>query len=300
MSTAPVYRKDDLLEFKPRHASFVGIDSDGCVFPTMDIKQKQCFHSLIISVWGLERIERAVRDVAEFVNLYSVNRGLNRFLALLKVFELLPQHPGARAAGVTMPATGALRMFCESGLPLGNPALEKMAAEKHDPELARLLHWSQEVNARVAATVKRVPPFRWVRESLDVIGKHSDAICVSQTPTEAIVREWEENDMLGDVAVIAGQELGTKAEHLRMATHRRYAPDRVMMIGDAPGDLKAARDVGVHFFPINPGHEEASWELFYREAYSRFLNGTYGGDYEQQLVVRFQALLPDTPPWENQ
>lgn len=297
MRVAPVYTKENLLNLKPRHDSFVGVDSDGCVFPTMGIKQKQCFHPLIISLWGLERIERALRDVAEFVNLHSAYRGQNRFPCLLRVFDMLPEYPGVKASGVRLPATESLRAFCESGLPLGNPTLEQRVAETHDPELALVLKWSLAVNVEVARTVKNLKPFRWVRESLDEIAKHSDAVCVSQTPTEALVREWEENDMLDDVAVIAGQELGTKAEHLRMATQGRYAPGRVLMIGDAPGDLKAARDVGAHFFPIHSGQEDASWELFYREAYRCFLNGTYGGSYEDDLVARFNALLPERPPW---
>jgi phosphoglycolate phosphatase-like HAD superfamily hydrolase len=265
----------------------------------MEIKQKQCFHSVIISLWGLERVERAVRDIAEFVNLYSKYRGQNRFPCLLRVFDMLPAYPGVKESGVKMPATESLRAFCNSGLPMGNPTLEKLVAEKHNPELALVLKWSHDVNKKVAETVKNLAPFRWVRESLDEIGKHSDAVCVSQTPTEALVREWEENNMLDDVVVIAGQELGTKTEHLLMATQGRYVKDRVMMIGDAPGDLKAAREVGAHFFPINPGHEEASWELFYKEAYQRFLNGTFGGDYEKALVEKFNALLPETPAWER-
>lgn len=32
------------------------------------------------------------------------------------------------------------------------------------------------------------------------------------------------------------------------------------MIGDAPGDLKAARGNGALFFPVNPGDEEESWK----------------------------------------
>lgn len=297
MHSQRTYTRDDLLNFKPRHDSFLGVDSDGCVFPTMEIKQKQCFHSLIISIWGLERIETAVRRTAEFVNLYSPHRGQNRFPALLRVFEMLPDYPGVRQSGVRLPETKALRGFCQSGLPLGNPALEKVVADTRDPELAKVLRWSKDVNTSVAATVKNLKPFRWVRESFDAIRQHSDVICVSQTPAEALIREWEENGMMDDVAVIAGQELGTKAEHLKMATQGRYQPDRVMMIGDAPGDLKAAREVGACFFPINPGHEEESWELFHTEAYGHFLAGKYDGSYEGRLIDRFHALLPDTPPW---
>jgi hypothetical protein len=32
-----------LKDFQPRHEFFVGIDSDGSVFDTMGIKQRECF-----------------------------------------------------------------------------------------------------------------------------------------------------------------------------------------------------------------------------------------------------------------
>ena len=297
MSTARQYTQDDLVQFKPRFKTFVGIDSDGCVFPTMEIKQKQCFHSLILSTWELGPIEKAVRQVAEFVNLYSIYRGQNRFLSMLRTFELLPGHPGARHAGVTLPPAGPLRAFCESGLPLSNSSLESLVAKSHDPELQKLLDWSLAVNQSVARNVKAIKPFRWALESLEDIRQNSDAICVSQTPTEALVREWKEHNILDYVGVIAGQELGTKSEHLTLATQGRYPADRVLMIGDAPGDMKAAHAVGAHFFPINPNHEEQSWEHFHTEAYGRFLEGRFDAAYEARLTGDFMALLPETPPW---
>lgn len=298
MTPARTYSKDDLIALKPRHDSFVGIDSDGCVFPTMEIKQKQCFHSLIISQWKLEKIDRYVREAAEFVNLYSKYRGQNRFPSLLRVFDLLRDRPEVRASGVLLPSTAALKAFIDSGRPLSNDELKRLAAETGDPELAALLHWTLAVNVRIAETVKNIAPFPWVREGLDAIRQHSDAICVSQTPTEALVREWEENRLMGYVSVIAGQELGTKAEHLTLAAKGKYPDNRILMIGDALGDLNAARAVQVHFFPIDPGQEEASWKRFNKEAYARFLDGTYGGDYEAGLVKHFESLLPETPPWK--
>ena len=70
------------------------------------------------------------------------------------------------------------------------------------------------------------------------------------------------------------------------------------MIGDAPGDMAAARANGALFFPINPGHEEASWQRFYDEAVHRFLAEEYAGQYEASLIKEFEALLPDVPPWK--
>ncbi len=289
------YTKSDLENFQPRHASFVGIDSDGCVFPTMEIKQKQCFHKLIIAHWGLEKIEKYVRETAEFVNLYSRHRGQNRFPCLLLTMELLRERPEASAAGVSLPDLTSLKRFIDSGVPLSNGELEKAAAATGDPGLARVLAWSLAVNAEIARTVKNVAPFPWARESLEKIQGHSDAICVSQTPTEALVREWEENGLLEYAAIIAGQELGTKAEHLQMAAGGRYPPDKVLMIGDAPGDYRAAQAVQACFYPINPGGEAASWQRFHNEAYDKFLAGEYLGAYADRLIAEFERLLPDTP-----
>ena len=240
MAASIRYTRDDLVNLKPRHDSFVGIDSDGCVFPTMEIKQKKCFHTLIISHWKLQAIEKYVREAAEFVNLYSKWRGANRFIALIKSFDLLRKRKEVIQSGIKIPELNSLRKFVESGVPLGDPSLAKAVSESNDPELASVLEWSRAVNADIARTVKNVPPFRWVRESLERITAESDAICVSQTPTEALVREWAEHGLVKYVSVIAGQELGTKSEHIALATKDKYRPERVLMIGDAPGDRKAA------------------------------------------------------------
>jgi hypothetical protein len=53
------------------------------------------------------------------------------------------------------------------------------------------------------------------------------------------------------------------------------------------------------FYPINPGHEEQSWQRFYQEAADRFLAGTYKGAYEAALIAEFEQYLPETPPWKN-
>jgi phosphoglycolate phosphatase-like HAD superfamily hydrolase len=101
------------------------------------------------------------------------------------------------------------------------------------------------------------------------------------------------------VALIAGQELGSKKEHLAMAAVGRYEPHRILMVGDAPGDQKAARDNGVLFYPIDPGQEDESWQRFFEEALPRFLSENYAGPYMDAQVARFEALLPEKPPWRS-
>jgi phosphoglycolate phosphatase-like HAD superfamily hydrolase len=292
-----MFTKDDLRNFTPAHDTFVGIDSDGCVFDTMEVKQKQFFHGKIVQFWGLEAIEPQVRRVAEFVNLYSKTRGSNRFTALLRTFELLRDWPEVACAGVALPSCQALRDYVNSGLPLGNPSLHSEAARTGDPELRRLFEWSLAVNADIDTNMPPIPPFASARTALERIAAVSDAIVVSQTPEAALVIEWRKHGLDGLVRVLAGQELGGKAEHIRLATAGRYVPDRVLLIGDSINDLKAAIEAGVLFYPISPGREEDAWQVFLAEAYDRFLNGTYAGEYQRRLTAAFDALLPDTPPW---
>jgi len=289
--------RDDLAGFQPRHTAFVGIDSDGCVFDTMELKQKQCFHPLIISHWRLEPVAPYVREAAEFVNLYSRWRGQNRLLSLLQTFDFLRERPEVRQAAVTVPRLESLRRLADSGVTLGNPALEQALAQEHDDELASVLDWSRQVNRAVEEKAGGVRVFEGVRESLETIGGDADAICISQTPAEALVREWQEHGLRPYVSMIAGQELGTKQEHIDLAADGKYAPDRILVIGDAPGDLATARHAGALFYPVNPGREEASWKRFKEEAWSRFLAGRYRGEYQDALIDEFDALLPETPPW---
>jgi phosphoglycolate phosphatase-like HAD superfamily hydrolase len=292
--------QDVLKNFQPRHPFFIGVDSDGCVFDTMELKQKECFCPVYIKFWGFQSISKYVRETIEFVNLYSKWRGSNRFPALLKVFELLTGREEVKARGVRIPELPGLRKWVNSGVPLGNAALEAEAKRTRDPDLVRTLEWSNLINRAIAEMVSGIPPFPYVRESLEKLSAGADLICVSQTPTEALEREWAEHGIDKYAALIAGQELGSKAEHLRYAAAGKYPADHILMVGDAEGDLRAAKTNGALFYPINPGHEDASWKRFYEEGLDRFIREEYQGEYEAELTEEFQAYLPETPPWKKQ
>jgi phosphoglycolate phosphatase-like HAD superfamily hydrolase len=289
-----------LAELEPRHEFFVGIDSDGCAFDTMEIKHKECFCPNIIRHWGLQPVSKYAREAAEFVNLYSKWRGINRWPALVMVFDLLRERAEVQARSVEPPQAPRIRAFItDDGFPKSNDGLKAYMAEHPDPELDTAWAWTTGVNATVADMVHDVPPFPYVRESLQFLADKADMIVVSATPVEALTREWEEHDIAQYVRAIAGQEQGKKALHLELAAKGRYAPDRILMIGDAPGDMKAAWANDALFYPVNPGHEEASWQRFYEEAAHRFLAGEYAGAYEEGLIAEFEAILPEVPPWKR-
>src|SRR5512147_1560194 len=92
----------------------VGIDSDGCAFDTMEIKHKECFCPNIIKYWDLQAVSKYAREAVEFVNLYSKWRGINRWPALVRVFDLLRERPEVLARKVSVPEAPRLREFIAS------------------------------------------------------------------------------------------------------------------------------------------------------------------------------------------
>lgn len=147
--------------------------------------------------------------------------------------------------------------------------------------------------------VEGVPPFPHVMESLKKAVEYADIVVVSATPSEALAREWKEHNIAEFTQVIAGQEMGSKKEIIECATKGNYEASNIIMIGDAPGDMKAAKANNALFFPVNPGDEAQSWKRFFNEALDKFINGEYAGKYEEELIAKFDTYLPELPPWKR-
>ncbi|MGL4595583.1 MAG: HAD family hydrolase [Thermoguttaceae bacterium] len=287
------------LDYSPQHDFLIGIDSDGCAFDTMELKHKECFVPMTIKYWNLQGVSKYAREAFEFVNLYSKSRGINRFPALIETLQWLQRRPEVKARGVKIEIPQSLIDWVKRETKLGNPALEQEVKRTNDPDLIQTLEWSLAVNRAVDSIVdKGVPPFPNLRESLDKMKGMADILVVSATPQDALVREWDEQQISQYVAAICGQEVGTKKESLEMAKKiGNYAENHILMIGDAPGDHKAALATGSLFFPINPGAEEASWKRLLDEGLDKFFSETFAGKYQQKLVEEFNTYLPEMPTW---
>ena len=291
-----------LKAHKPSHGFFVGIDSDGCVFNSMEVKHNDCFSVNVVKHFGLSAVSRQVHHAWDFVNLYSQSRGCNRFKALLEVMDLLRDMPKVQAAGISVPKLPATRAWAKEESALGHPTLAARITASSGAakqELDQVMAWSLGVNAFVKDIVKDLPPFVGARRALQALRGKADVLVLSATPGEALQREWSEHGIDQLVSLIAGQEMGSKVEHLTLAAKGRYAPDAILMVGDAPGDFKAAQAVGASFFPVNPGDEEESWACLQAEGLPRFFAKEYAGAYEKNLIDDFMARLPAAPPWKS-
>ena len=285
-----------MFSFSPEHEFLIGIDSDGCVFDSMELKHKECFIPNFINYYELQGVSKYAREAAEFVNLYSKSRGANRFPALVEQLDWLRRRPEVKARGIPVPRPEGLIQWVAQETKLGNPALEQAVAETGDPDLKQALAWSVAVNKSIADMVRGVPPFPFVRECLDRFAARADMVVCSQTPTVALKTEWEEHGIARFVRTICGQEAGSKKEILAAAS-KNYAAGHTLLIGDAAGDQRAAEANHCLFFPVNPGAEEASWKRLLEEGIERFFAGTFAGDYQRRLLDEFDTYLPERPPW---
>jgi len=289
---------DDLKKLNPEKEFFIGIDSDGCVFDSMEPKHKECFCPAFINNYNLQSVSKYARDVWDFVNLYSSFRGCNRFHAIITALKFLREHPVVIKRNVKIMEVPALMDWVKRETKLGNPALKEEIEKTNNLELKIAYQWSLDVNEAVKKIIRDIPPFPLFRESLAKMNSKADVIVVSQTPAEALEREWAELGIDKQIRFIAGQEIGTKAEHLEFAAKGKYPSNKILMIGDAIGDLKAAAAVNVLFFPIIPGKEDQSWKLFHDEALDRFFNMKYEGEFQDNLLKEFNKSLPNDPPWQ--
>ena len=286
-----------LRNIKPSHDFFIGIDSDGCVFDTMEVKQKEFFIPNALKYLDLYAISKLLRETWEFVNLYSAYRGGNRFTSILKVFELLQKRPEIIDRGIKLPDLSSLRTWTNSETKLANANLRKYFESHYDPDLEKIVIWTEAVNKDISEWLHNIPPFPQAKSAIEKMSSFSDLIVVSQTPLEALDREWDEHELKKYVNAVAAQEHGTKTEHIAIAAKGKYSDNRILMIGDAKGDLEAAKNNGILFYPIIPGSEDKSWERLNVEGLEKFTSNSFAGSYENKLLREFRKSLPEKPPW---
>ena len=80
-----------LHEFQKTKPFLLCVDSDGCAMDTMNIKHFRCFGPCFADEWGLDAGRDAALKRWNEINLFSMTRGINRFLGLAQILtELFP------------------------------------------------------------------------------------------------------------------------------------------------------------------------------------------------------------------
>lgn len=267
------------------------VDSDGCAMDTMEVKHRKCFAPQLIEVFELQHREEEVNALWLELNLYSLTRGINRFKGLAKTLETLNKN-GASIVGLEI----FLKWVDETD-ELSNPALQRKIKEEQEERgqacdiLNKVLRWSLAVNEAIKALPEEDQPYDHVKEVLENISQVGDICVVSSANGEALEHEWQRHDLKKYLKRLLGQEAGTKAICIKKLKEAGYEQDKILMVGDAIGDLEAARQNEVRFYPILVGQEGLAWKRLQMEAIPKLLEGSFDENYQNQLIDEMKAIL---------
>ena len=275
----------DLQHFVKNREYLVCVDSDGCAMDTMDIKHFRCFGPCMVEEWGLEEWAQPILARWNEINLYTMTRGVNRFKGLAMALDEI------NAQYTAIEGLDELKAWAASAPELSNGALEKAQPAAQGPCLAKALSWSKKVNAAINALPEsEKKPFDGAAAGLAAAHAAADVAVVSSANREAVEEEWARCGLLGSVDVLCCQDAGSKAACIAQLKAKGYAPDHILMVGDAPGDKAAAEKNGVWFYPILVRHEAESWAELVSTALARLTSGAYA-PYGETLAEKFLANL---------
>ena len=127
-----------LHEFTKTKPFLLCVDSDGCAMDTMNIKHFRCFGPCFADEWGLKEGRDAALKRWNEINLFSMTRGINRFLGLARILtELFPNDQDV----------AAFAPWANNSKELSERAVEAHAAG--NPVFSKALAWSRAVNKAI-------------------------------------------------------------------------------------------------------------------------------------------------------
>ena len=275
--------------FVRKHDYLVCVDSDGCVMDTMNCKHFHCFGPCMVDEWELGEWRDAILERWNVVNLFSMTRGINRFKALaVCLAEIDKQYK---------PIVGidALVHWAESAPALSNDGVAKAADEATDPDaklvLQKALSWSKAVNAAIVKLPEELKvPYDGAKEGLAAAHQFADVAMVSSANRDAVEEEWGKFGLLEHTDIVLAQDIGSKAACIKEMLKFGYDLNKVVMVGDAPGDCDAAEKNGVHYYPILVNHEKESWDEAIAVAYGKLQSGEYA-EYGAEMKKKFLQNL---------
>ena len=275
--------------FERKHDYLVCVDSDGCVMDTMNCKHFHCFGPCMVTEWGLEEWKEEILDRWNVINLFSMTRGINRFKGLAMALKEI-DGKYTKITGVD-----ALVHWADTAPALSNDGVAKAAAEATDPDaklvLNKALSWSKAVNAAIVEMPEELKvPYAGAKEGLAAAHSFADVAMVSSANRDAVEEEWGKFGLLEHTDIVLAQDVGSKAACIAAMLKFGYDLDKVVMVGDAPGDCDAAEKNNVYYYPILVNHEKESWDEAIAIGFGKLQSGEYA-EYEVQKKKEFLANL---------
>ena len=275
-----------LEQFNKQKDFLICIDSDGCAIDTMDIKHIKCFGPCMVTEWNLEEWREPILESWNEVNLYTLTRGINRFKGLaVALTEINDKY-------IKIEGLDEFIKWTEETKELSNEALELEIEKVNNICLKKALEWSKSVNKSIdLLSDDEKCPFEGVKEAILEATKIADIAIVSSANEKAVLDEWSQHGLLENVDIVLTQNIGSKAYCISKLVEKGYNRKNVLMVGDALGDLKAAEENEVLFYPIMVRKEKESWNRFTKEVLNKFTNNLFIGEYQEKVINEFKSNL---------
>ena len=189
----------------------------------------------------------------------------------------------------------ALVHWADTAPALSNDGVAKAANEAADADaklvFEKALSWSKAVNAAIVELPEELKvPYAGAKEGLAAAHAFADVAMVSSANRDAVEEEWGKFGLLQHTDIVLAQDVGSKAACIKEMLKFGYDLDKVVMVGDAPGDCDAAEKNHVYYYPILVNHEKASWMEAISVGFDKLRNGEYGA-YEAEKKKQFYANL---------
>jgi hypothetical protein len=273
------------FDFSKEKDYLICIDSDGCAMDTMNVKHIRCFGPEWIKTFGLEKYETEALEYWNKINLYSGTRGINRFKGLALGLQEVERR------GAIIDGLDDFVRWTEETKELSNPSLLAQCQKARNNCMELALLWSIHVNLSITELPKLDKPFPNVKSAMADMEQWADLVAVSSANGQAVEEEWMKHELKGHTKALLSQEVGSKAFCISKLLEKGYSPEKVCMVGDAPGDRDAAFANHVWFYPIVVGKEGESWKKLREEVCPRLLTGDFDEAYQRELVVPFNEAL---------
>ena len=275
--------------FERKHDYLVCVDSDGCVMDTMNCKHFHCFGPCMVTEWGLDEWKEEILDRWNIINLFSMTRGINRFKGLAMALKEI-DGKYTKITGVD-----ALVHWADTAPALSNDGVIKAAAEAADADaklvFEKALSWSKAVNAAIVELPEELKvPYAGAKEGLAAAHSFADVAMVSSANRDAVEEEWGKFGLLEHTDIVLAQDVGSKAACIAAMLKFGYDLDKVVMVGDAPGDCDAAEKNNVYYYPILVNHEKESWDEAIAVGFGKLQSGEYA-EYGVEMKKKFLENL---------
>ncbi len=273
------------FDFDKEKNYLICMDSDGCVVNSMEEKHRKCFGPIWIETYGLEDCYDQCINLWLDLNLYSLTRGINRFKGLAMVLQECLNRESVRNG------FEVFEDWVQNTTELSNASLVRFLEKNESACGEKALMWSIRVNRSIQKMTKRAGLFENVKETMEQLCTEADLVAVSSANTLALEEEWKTYGIEKMCKSLLSQEDGSKKECIRRLLEKGYTNENVVMVGDAIGDMEAALHNKVSFFPILVGSESQCWKEFGEEGLQRLKNGTFQGEYQNELIKKFKLSL---------